>query len=584
MKIQYLAVIFIIIIMPIVIVFSEYMNTQMTIASTEKIYDSRLLDSTYDAIKSFQINTINTTYYTPQIRVDNLEGAVNTFFNSLVTSFRYDGNKADSMKQYIPAIVFTSYDGYYVYSPFENTLTGLKEEVDNKYEDRKILNGLKPYVSYSCRYKYNGKDYVITYSLDNYVTVDVFDANKHYRKEGYLLNVAKGSGNSYKYGGITFTQSDKEQLSEILPQKSGNSLVGRRYYYTIRDGTKYYYKGNNSNIENNRAPNVSTMGNDTIFYLNNNGEQVNQVNEYKSNKKRFEDYYDEIRNNITGYQYYKEAYEFTTWLLTDQKIIDVDGDGTLDKGENLQGLTTANIVDNSPNYAGYKFANVGNIFNLSNIEDSDSNFNRHRADVIRAVITTNLSTAISGFSKYSNSGEEFVMPKISETDWELLENNICIATFLQGIRIGGKEYNNYSVVPNNFNKEFVDESDIYIIKNDNTYAKANDLTITDSTIHKNLRYQPGVLKINFENRRDSEGNYYNSMSYQNANISYGYSPYLLSYTSISGSSKISNIATSDMYKYMRQTSIPNSLKKAYFIALGRERKGAFKYTINNIEN
>ena len=104
------------------------------------------------------------------------------------------------------------------------------------------------------------------------------------------------------------------------------------------------------------------------------------------------------------------------------------------------------------------------IFLIGDIEYSNSNFNRHRADVIRAIITTNLSTAITGFKKYSNSDVEYIMPKISETDWELLENNVCIATFMQGIKVGDKTYNSYAVIPNNFNKEFVDENDIYILK------------------------------------------------------------------------------------------------------------------------
>ena len=98
MKIQYLAVIFIIIIMPIIIVFSEYLNTQMTMIKTEQGYDARLFDSTHDSLKAFQINTINSMYYTPESRVDNIEASVNTFFNSLVTSFNYDGNLASVMK------------------------------------------------------------------------------------------------------------------------------------------------------------------------------------------------------------------------------------------------------------------------------------------------------------------------------------------------------------------------------------------------------------------------------------------------------------------------------------------------------
>ena len=163
MKIQYLAVIFIIIIMPIIIVFSEYLNTQMTMIKTEQGYDARLFDSTHDSLKAFQINTINSMYYTPESRVDNIEASVNTFFNSLVTSFNYDGNLASVMKEYIPAVVYTMYDGYYIYSPFQNTLTNINPDtVDDKY-NKSILNGVKPYVSYSCRYRYNGKEYIITY-------------------------------------------------------------------------------------------------------------------------------------------------------------------------------------------------------------------------------------------------------------------------------------------------------------------------------------------------------------------------------------------------------------------------------------
>ena len=113
MKIQYLAVVFIIITMPIVIVFSEYINSQSNIIRTEQTFDERLFNSTYDTIKAFQLNTINSMYYTPQSRVKNIEAAVNTFFNSLTTSFQYDGNLSTVMKEYVPAVVFTMYDVVY---------------------------------------------------------------------------------------------------------------------------------------------------------------------------------------------------------------------------------------------------------------------------------------------------------------------------------------------------------------------------------------------------------------------------------------------------------------------------------------
>ena len=59
MKIQYLAVIFILIILPIIMVFSEYLGNQIDTIKTENLYNARLLDSTYDAIKAYQLNTVN---------------------------------------------------------------------------------------------------------------------------------------------------------------------------------------------------------------------------------------------------------------------------------------------------------------------------------------------------------------------------------------------------------------------------------------------------------------------------------------------------------------------------------------------
>ena len=54
--------------------------------------------------------------------------------------------------------------------------------------------------------------------------------------------------------------------------------------------------------------------------------------------------------------------------------------------------------------------------------------------------------------------------------------------------------------------------------------------------------------------------------------------YIGSYTSIVGSTGINSLPENDMYKYINGKD--NSLKKAYYIALGRERWGAFN--INNI--
>ena len=263
------------------------------------------------------------------------------------------------------------------------------------------------------------------------------------------------------------------------------------------------------------------------------------------------------------------------------------------KVENIIGSQVDdNIVkkaDDNYQFESYEFANTktGYIFD-GNIEYSDSNFNRHRADVIRAIITTNLSTAISGFKKYSNKNIDFLMPKISEIDWELLENNICIATFLQGMKVGDKTYNNYAVIPNNFTKEYVDENDIFILKSDKTYARPNDKTLLEENVIENngLGFYPGVLRINFEKRQDINGGYYNPTTFNYSNSNPLGTLYLQSYTSFSGTSDINSVYKSDMYRYMNglgESEICKRLRTVYYTALGRERYGSFKYTINDIE-
>ena len=169
------------------------------------------------------------------------------------------------------------------------------------------------------------------------------------------------------------------------------------------------------------------------------------------------------------------------------------------------------------------------------------------------------------------------MPKISETDWELLENNVCIATFMQGLKVGDKTYNSYAVIPNNFTKEYVDENDIYILKNDNTYSRSNDKTLLDTNAIKDdsLGFKPGLLKINFEKRQDKDENYYNPITF-NGN------PYLQSYTSFSGTSDIDSVYQSDMYRYIKDKA-NDRLKKVYYTALGREKYGSFKYTMYGLD-
>ena len=173
MKIQYLAVIFIIIILPISLILSAYTQNHIATLNSQELYDSKLDTATYDAVKAFQLNTINnSTSDIQNSKIRDIEAAVNTFFNSIASNFNMAGYNIDVLNKYVPALVFTMYDGIYIYTSYTNTLGEVNVSTNSTYKDGENLAGLKPYIFYSCRYKTGANDVVITYSLDNYIQID----------------------------------------------------------------------------------------------------------------------------------------------------------------------------------------------------------------------------------------------------------------------------------------------------------------------------------------------------------------------------------------------------------------------------
>ena len=61
MSLDKLAIIFFIIILPIVIVFNVYTDAQIDTLNLQLSYDNKLKNSTYDAMKAFQANTLNSS-------------------------------------------------------------------------------------------------------------------------------------------------------------------------------------------------------------------------------------------------------------------------------------------------------------------------------------------------------------------------------------------------------------------------------------------------------------------------------------------------------------------------------------------
>lgn len=545
MKIQTLAVIFVVIMVPISLVLSVYTQNQITTLNLQSKYDSSLIDATHEAIKTFQLNTLaNSSSDVSASKIRDIEASVNSFFNSIANNFGLNEYKANAIKDYVPAIVYTLYDGYYIYSPYTNNLGSIDVTDDSTYKNGQTVQGLKPYVYYSCRYKPNrNSDFVITYTLDSYVTIQGKINGKSINKSGYLLDNVQINGGKTLYRGTEI--SNNETLEEtIATQYKENRTQNEKLKYIQENGVKYYLTDNK----------VFSIVNGKRVY-------ISDANSYKN----------KITRNESAVNYYKKAKEFTDW---------VRGDSVLSK------LTFENAVDENGNSIKDKDGNVVNglsgntkIFdNNTSIEDSNSNFNEHRTAVIRYSIQKNLATAISNFNNYSSSSNEFQMPNLSEEDWYSLINNVSCISFLQGLSIGGKIYNGYAVVNNNKTQEFVSEEAIYMIDNKGYYHRPSENNLNNEgslTGYFNVDFEKKVFTKISNNKNDTTTE--NSYAYPHNELG--------SYSSIITQTNVDSEFYNNIHNNTWNEKNKNSnLLKAYYTALGRERYSMYRVNYDNYIN
>lgn len=453
MKLQYLAVIFVIIILPISMVMSSYIQNQIDTITLQTLYKTKLDNSTYDALKAFQINSVNNKYSSiSNSKIRDIEASINTFYNSMKTSMV---SSKEDVQTFIPAILFTLYDGYYIYSSYDNIVQVEKAEDETIKNNRNYQYGLRPYIYYSCKYNLNGKTIIVNYTLDNEITVYGDFGNGYETKSGYLIDQSKvteinDSNKTLKYDGILI---EPETLTEHLITVNDDGTTTEGDYTYIVYNNKKVYKETTRN-GNNDSMQYFWYDNYKKTYLA--GEQVNLEKYIKNNNVGFK--------SISAYEYYKSAKEFSEWVnnnlgnITQKDVIKTDSNGN-------------STIGNDTNYLS---ENTGNskIFATSGKSDNDpmlsnSIFNNHRIAIIRKSIETNLTTAIANYNTQSGSNYEYVMPVINDVDWYKIVNNVSIAAFMQGIPIGQKYFNNYSVITNTKNEEVINSQSIYILEQTN---------------------------------------------------------------------------------------------------------------------
>ena len=598
MKISGLALLAIIIILPMAILLNSYASNQIKTIDLQVSYDSKLQSATYDAIKAFQLNMANsTTSDIANSKIRDIEASVTTFYNSLAGNFKMSGYGEDVLKNYVPAIVYTLYDGYYIYSAYDNKLdesTINSLEDDSTYSDGQEINGLKPYIYYSCRYKRGQDDFVITYTLDNYITIQGVIDGENVNDSGYLLTGVNKVGDNYTYRGITIGVEDgrNEGLSQKVYIPNETEKINDPETNTITTVEKYNPTDfeNKIYVQDNQAQNQLAGWivkypfkkiNGAKYYVGNitvNGEEVfSMINDeiLPQNNKTV----DSIINNDNAVNFYKEAYEFKDRVLNDYNLGDLSTEDAVDVEGNRY------TDENTP------FTIKRDIFkelygaSTYYIEDENSDFNAHRLEIIKDSIESNLIVAISNYNKVSTSDVNFAMPKLEEYEWEQLTENISVITFLQGLNIGGKVYNGHAIVQNDINEDFVSEESIYLLDTQaGEYYKFTDPEV----LNKDLNNTIGIYNVDFERRtglatwRNPDGIdevYEQTIYYYPRGDQASYNSIINPNFENSGQS-ISELMKE--YASRGETSKEGQLAKLYYTALARERYGQYRVTRDDV--
>ncbi len=286
MKLQTLTVIFIIIILPITMVVSQYIKTEISTITLQSEYDTKLNNATYDAIKAFQLNESNsTTENIATEKIRDVKASVNSFYNSMASSMGVSGYTEEDLKGYIPCLVYTLYDGYYIYTSYTN----------NKNEKE---YGLKPYVYYTENISNgNNIDVTVSYTLDNYIMIVGYVPNSRGGKE-YITK----SGYLYYDNGYAFTEKLKDNidyLSEVKYQVPYKYLKGEnnqsiKYYFLNNEWYDYSTIGKLQKVTNQQI--INELGTNT---------EDESAKKYVEEAKEFTTLVNNYLGNLRGYSYLK---------------------------------------------------------------------------------------------------------------------------------------------------------------------------------------------------------------------------------------------------------------------------------------
>lgn len=552
MKLQNLLIIFIIILLPIIMFMMYYTNLQKATLNTQTLCDTKLIDAAKQSIEAFEVNTVewnewSNRYYGSKRR--DIQAAVNTFIKSFSNNLNITGTSQENILTYIPAIMYNLYSGYYLYTPtsvpttlknsdgntiiysISNINTNLRwtnkptdlldgsilyecekdnkegtynniipftSKVENAKKEYKYI--LKTFTPYSEKVKdADGNFYVIEYTLDNYIKIH----GKYIDREGYLL-----AGDEV----ITNKKIKQEQLYESIRYEGLNDAKKYQYVYNQKKQKCYYdtAKSKFFRVFDNKRIDLDGLQNEykVVSILLENGEVTKYYQKLNNgtgwNNGKVPTYTIKVTDDVSAMNYYAEAKAFTNWINSLELKTPLR-----DEQGNIQ-------YDDSN---GIQYENSSDIFQIkdsNNPEDELSKFHEHKIKVMKSSIIENLRLSMASYNTH-NTNYEYKLPIFTFEDWQQILNNVSMTAFIQGLPIGLKTYNNYSIAISSNNNEYINPKDIYYIaEGENYYHKFNCPHIINTPItgYRNTDFIVKTINTNdnneyyFKHKDNVEGCYY----------------------------------------------------------------------------
>jgi len=221
MKLTDLAIFFVIIVLPFILILRiKSENLQNAAYKSEAI--NRYLDTAVeDASEAMIVRGFNN-----KIEISR-EKAINAFFNTLFINFNIAGNeRAKSiLSAYIPAIVLIDYDGYSVMSMEEYTNSS------GEKEQKMVWKPKKPYV-------YESDGFIYLFTLDQKVTVYSPAANRFY--EGLPEDIKTSLPGAGVLDNDLFDDVRKRIIVESI-KSDVNTAINKHNRFAARYGITYSF-------------------------------------------------------------------------------------------------------------------------------------------------------------------------------------------------------------------------------------------------------------------------------------------------------------------------------------------------------